>query len=113
MPLRVEVGSAGIGLGTFNVIPCNKPPVDVHPVANVVFPHADPKNLPIEVTVELNKRCCGTLFQGSVSVPSEAALANAKVTLSFPGWRGGNVEPAVAELDVSDEDTRPRVFREP
>jgi hypothetical protein len=113
MPLRSEIGSAGVGLGTFNTVAVNIPPNDVHPIAKVVFAHTDPKRPPIEVTADLNKRCCGTLFQGSVPVPADAALGKAKVTLSFPGWRGGNVGDAVAELRVSDKDTRPKVFRLP
>jgi hypothetical protein len=112
MPLRVELGSAGIGLGTFNVISNDKPPADVHPIAKVVFPHADPKKPPIEVSVDLNKRCCGTLFQGSITVPADAGLGKAKVTLSFPGWHGRDVVPTVADVSVSDEDTRPKVFRD-
>lgn len=112
MPLRAEIGSAGVGLGTFNAIRYDKPPQDVHPVAKVVFPSADPKQPPIEVSVELNKRCCGTLFEGSVSVPAAAALGKAKVTLSFPGWRGADVGPVVTEVEVADKDARPKVFRE-
>jgi hypothetical protein len=112
MPIRAQIGSAGIGLGTFNTIPSNTPPEGVHPVAKVVFPHADPKKPPIEVSVDLDQRCCGTLFQGSIAVPANAALGKAKVTLSFPGWRGRKVESAVTEVEVSDKDTRPKVFRE-
>lgn len=113
MPLRVELGSAGVGRGTFNAVPNDKPPADVHPVARVVFPHADPKKPPIEVSVELSKRCCGTLFQGTIAVPAEAVLGKAKVTLAFPGWRDGEVRPAVAEVEVSDKDARPKAFGGP
>ncbi len=112
MPIRAEIGSAGAGPGTFNTILNDKPPEGVHPVAKAVFPHTDPKKPPIEVSVELSKRCCGTLFQGSISVPADAALGKAKITLSFPGWRDGNVDPAVTEIEVSDKDIRPKVFRE-
>jgi hypothetical protein len=111
MPLRVQIGSAGIGLGTFNTIGCDTPPEDVHPVARVVFPHSDPAKPPIEVTVSLNERCCGTLFNGSIDVPKEAALGKAEVRLSFPGWTAGKVIPAVESIEVSDKDTRPEVFR--
>ena len=112
MPLRAQIGSAGIGLGTFNAIRCDKPPQDVHPIAKVVFPHTDPEKPPIEVSVELSKRCCATLFEGLVSVPVDARLGKAKITLSFPGWRAGNVASAVAEVEVSDKDTRPKIYRE-
>ncbi len=112
MPLRVEVGTVGLGLGTFIAMPNDKPPADIHPVAQVVFAPADSMKPPIEVTVVLDKRCCGTLFQGSIAVPVEAALGKARVTLSFPGWRDGKVEPEVVEVQVSDADARPKIFQE-
>jgi hypothetical protein len=112
MPLRAQLGTAGLGLGTFQAVRCDLPPKDVHPVAKVVFGNADPKKPRIEVSVDLKERCCGTLFQGSIAVPADVALGKAKVTLSVPGWRDRHVEPAVAELGVSDEDTRPKVFRD-
>jgi hypothetical protein len=99
-------------LGTFHAIPGDLPPEDAHPVAKVVFRHADPKKPPIEVSVDLKQRCCGTLFQGSIAVPADAALGKARITLSFPGWRGRDVKPAVTELEVSEQDTRPSVFRD-
>jgi hypothetical protein len=38
-----------------------------------------------------------------VRVPAEAGLGNAKVTLSFPAWKEGNVAAARLELPVVDE----------
>jgi hypothetical protein len=113
MSLRAELGSAGIGVGTFNALSNDKVPEGVHPVATVVFRHKDPKQPAVVVSVELNRRCCGTRFQGSISVPAEAALGQAKITYSFPAWVEGKVRPAVSEIGVSDTDTRPKVFREP
>lgn len=112
MPIRVQLGTAGIGLGTFHTVSNDLPPKDLHPVVKAVFRNADPKKRPVEVTVELSKRCCGTLFEGSITVPSDAALGKAKVTLSHPGWRGRIVEPSVTEVEVSDQDIRPPVFRD-
>jgi hypothetical protein len=112
MPIRAQVGWAGNGHGTFIPISCAKVPANVHPVAKLKFPHADKKQSPIEVHVDLDKRCCGTLFNGSCAVPESAALGKAKVHLSFSGWREGNVVPREAEIAVSDTDTRPKVFRE-
>jgi hypothetical protein len=62
MPLRAEIGTAGMGVGTFNVITCDRVPADVHPLAEVTFSNRDPKKPPIKVEVSLNKRCCGSLF---------------------------------------------------
>jgi hypothetical protein len=111
MPLRAQIGWAGVGLGTFHALSNEQPPQDVHPIAKVVFPHAESERPPIEVSVELSKRCCGTLFEGRVPVPADAALGKAKVILSFPGWRSANVGPAVTEVEVSDQDIRPEAFR--
>jgi hypothetical protein len=112
MPLRAQIGCAGMGLGTFHAVPNDLPPRDVHPVAKVVFENADPKRPPLEVSVDLKQRCCGTLFQGQIAVPADAALRKAKLTLTFPAWHDRHVEPAVAEVEVSDQDTRPKVFRD-
>jgi hypothetical protein len=110
MPIRAAIGTAGIGLGTFNTITADLPPDGVHPIARVVFPHTDPKKPPLEVTVDLTKRCCGTLFQGPISVPAEAALGKAKFTVSFPGWRDVAITPGAGEIEVSDKDRRPPAF---
>jgi hypothetical protein len=112
MKLAAQVGSAGVGLGTYHAVPSNLPPQDVHPVAKAVFRHSDPKKPPLEVSVDLKERCCGTLFQGSIAVPADAALGKAKLTVSFPGWRGRHVEPAVTEIEVADQDRRPKVLRD-
>jgi hypothetical protein len=112
MPIRVEIGTAGVGPGTFNAISADKTPKDAHPIAKVLFAPSDPKHSPIEISTNLDKRCCGTLFCGSIRVPTNAALGKAKITLSYPDWKDGYVSAASAEVTVSDEDTRPRVFRE-
>jgi hypothetical protein len=37
-----------------------------------------------------------------VRVPAEAASGKAKVTVSFPAWKEGNVTPATFEVPVEE-----------
>lgn len=114
MTLYAQAGTPGIGVEqTFNVMDIGEAPKYVHPIAEVVFSHLDPKQPPIKVEVSLNKRCCGTLFKGVIAVPKEAALGKAKITYSFPAWTMGKVRPASYEIEVSDKDKRPKIFQEP
>jgi hypothetical protein len=41
-------------------------------------------------------------FWGSVRVPTEAGKGKAKITLSFPAWKMGEVVPATVELPITD-----------
>jgi hypothetical protein len=100
--LTAEIGTPGVGPGTFALMTANIPPSNVHPVAEVEFRRRDPAKPAIRVKVELTQRCCGTLFKGKVCVPEDAATGKAKVTLSFPGWADGNVAPTDAEVTVVD-----------
>jgi hypothetical protein len=100
--LTAEIGTPGVGPGTFLLMSADIPPSDVHPVADVEFQHRDPAKPAIRVQVELTQRCCGTLFKGKVRVPEDAALGKAKVSLSFPGWADGDVSSTDTEVTVVD-----------
>ena len=54
------------------------------------------------MSVRLTQRCCGTLFNGTVRVPEEAATGKAKVTLGFPVWSLGGVSRGTGEVTVED-----------
>jgi hypothetical protein len=41
-----------------------------------------------------------------VGVPDEAGNGKAKVTLSFPDWREGEVAPATFEVPIVEADAR-------
>jgi RNA polymerase sigma factor (sigma-70 family) len=77
-------------------------PADLHPVAQIEFPHKDPKQPPLKVEVVLDQRCCGDNFYGPVPVPADAATGKAKVTVSFPAWKAGKVAPATFAVPVID-----------
>ena len=56
----------------------------------------------IRVKAELDSRCCGTLFRGKVSLPADAALGKAKVTLTYPAWKDGAVTAGAGDVEVAD-----------
>jgi hypothetical protein len=99
--LVAQIGTPGLGRGTFAALSAGVPPAGAHPVADIEFPPADPKAGPIRRSVPLDSRCCGTLFRGSVTVPPAAADGQAKVSLSFPDWKAGKVSPAAGEVAVA------------
>jgi hypothetical protein len=57
MELYAEVGTPGVGAGTFLPITANIPPEDVHPVAEIEFPHKDANQPAIKIRVVLKGRC--------------------------------------------------------
>jgi hypothetical protein len=56
----------------------------------------------MRLTARLDTRCCGTLIRGSVTIPAEAAVGKAKVSLTFPDWKDGQVAPATGEVEVTN-----------
>jgi hypothetical protein len=99
--LIAQIGTPGLGRGTFAALSAGVPPEGVHPVAEVEFRDAAGK--PVIFKTELNKRCCGTLFRGPVAIPADTALGTARVTLSFPAWKAGAVAPGTGEVKVEAE----------
>ncbi len=57
MELYAEVGTPGVGAGTFLPISAGLPPKDAHPAAELEFPHQDPKQPALKVVVLLSGRC--------------------------------------------------------
>jgi hypothetical protein len=105
--ITAQVGTFGIGPGTFVPITADIPPERTTPVAVVEFPHRDPAKPAIRATVELTQRCCGTLFKGKLRVPDEAAAgAKAKVLLSYASWAKGDVFPATGEVAVVEPEEK-------
>ncbi|HEY8747850.1 MAG TPA: hypothetical protein VIM11_07740 [Tepidisphaeraceae bacterium] len=104
---RVEIGTFGLPARgrddpVFAELANWDVPANVHPKADFEFAHKDATQPPIKLQVVLDQRCCGSLFYGPVRVPPEAATGNAKVTVSFPAWKQGNVAPATFEVRIRD-----------
>jgi hypothetical protein len=97
-----QIGTPGLGRGTFAALSAGIPPAGVHPVGELEIPAADPKGQPVRIKAKLDSRCCATLFRGKVTVPADAALGKTKVTLSFPAWKDGAVTPVSGEVEVTN-----------
>jgi RNA polymerase sigma factor (sigma-70 family) len=99
--LYAQLGTQGLGRGTFVALSADVVPENVHPVAEIEFPTKDPKKPPLISRVVVKQRR-GTLFHDTVRVPEEAVPGNAKVNLSFPDWRGTQVAPATGQVFVEN-----------
>jgi len=98
--LVAQVGTPGLGRGTFAAISAGLPPADAHPVAELELPSAGGKT--VRLKVALDSRCCGTLFRGTVALPPRIEVGKANVSLSFPDWKDGQVAPATSEVEVTN-----------
>lgn len=99
--LEASIGTPGLGKGTFAYL---IPPPNAKtqkPLAEIEFPHRDPKEKPIVVSfhMKLVEDSCLS-FTGPIRVPAHAAGAKAKVTLSFADWKEGAVAPRTCEVAV-------------
>ncbi len=56
---------------------------------------------------------CSGRFFGGFQIPSETELGTAKVRLSYPAGKEGNVEPAEVELPVVTEKQRKATAKKP
>jgi hypothetical protein len=100
---RVQVGTPGVGAGSFASFGNDDVAKDVHPVAEFVFQSKVPGGKPITKKVTLDQRCCGDQFYAKVEVPADAADAPAKVTLSFPNCPFGTVLAQTYDVPVIRE----------
>jgi len=98
--LVVQIGTPGLGRGTFAAISAGRPPADAHPIAELELPLAGGKT--DRLTVALDSRCCGTLFRGSAALPRGVVVGMAKVNLSFSAWKDGQVAPATGKVVVTN-----------
>ncbi|HYT93065.1 MAG TPA: sigma-70 family RNA polymerase sigma factor [Gemmataceae bacterium] len=99
--LHVQVGTPGLGKGTFAAFATEQGfPADLHPMAEISMPSKADPNKMIKLQFSLKERCCGTQFNGPVQIPEAGGPGKAKVTLSFPDWKEGKVAPAVVELPM-------------
>lgn len=99
---RVQVGTPGVGVGSFAAYGSEHLPADVSPVAEFEFTPLKAGDAPKKVTLPLTERCCGDQFYAKLAVPDgvKTGLNAAKVTLSFPNCPWGKVEPATYTIDV-------------
>jgi hypothetical protein len=99
---RVQVGTPGVGPGSFASFGNDGLADGLGPLAEFEFTPEAPGGAPKRVILPLTERCCGDQFFGKLTVPEgvKVGVNAAKVTLSFPGCPWGKVEPATYPVDV-------------
>jgi hypothetical protein len=99
--LQVQVGTPGLGKGTFGSFPSQTGLLaKLHPRVDVTMPRKDDPKKTLNLTLTLDERCCGTSFLTQVKVPENCGPGKARLLLSFPAWKKGKVAPAVVKLSM-------------
>ena len=96
---RVQVGTPGVGAGSFASVSNDGLNKKANPVAEFTFPPAKPGDKPVSVKAELKERCCGDQFFAAVEVP-KGTTGKASVTIRFPDYPHGSVTPFTGEVPV-------------
>jgi hypothetical protein len=96
---RAEIGTPGLGEGAQAMVLHAQLPEYVYPNVEFEFPMAGGAP-PQKQRVELKARCCQRLFLGTVRVPADSAPGPVKVSLSFPDWKEGQVQPSQDAIEV-------------
>jgi hypothetical protein len=99
--LIAQIGTPGLGRGTFAAVSAGLPPSDLHPAAELELPSAPGEKVD-RLKVPLDSRCCGTLFRGTIALPRGITVSTAKVTFSFADWKDGQVAPATGEVAITN-----------
>lgn len=73
----------------------------IHPWADVEFANKKPGQPPIKTRVALQYHWGQVIFIAPVPVP-EGAGNKARITFSFPDWKGFSVKPTTCELPIVD-----------
>jgi hypothetical protein len=99
---RVQVGTPGIGSGSFASFMSEKTAEGVGPVAEFEFFPIKEGEPVRKVSINLTEKCCGDQFFAKLAVPEgvKTGLNAAKVTLSFPASPWGKIQPTVYPVDV-------------
>jgi hypothetical protein len=82
---------------------------DALPTAEVELPGKGPGAGPVKVRPEIHRCECGGGFWVTFQIPPEVGEGKARITLSYPNWREGEVAPAAVELPIGepkDKDTK-------
>jgi hypothetical protein len=99
---RVQVGTPGIGSGSFASFVCMKTKDGIGPVAEFEFTSLKEDEPTKKITVNLTEKCCGDQFFAKVKVPDgvKTGVNAAKVTLSFPACPWGKILESSYFVDV-------------
>jgi hypothetical protein len=99
---RVQVGTMGIGSGSFASFLSERVAEGLGPVAEFEFTPLQAGDAPRKITLHLKERCCSDQFYSKLTVPEgvKTGLDAARVTLSYPNCPWGKVEPVTYLVDV-------------
>jgi hypothetical protein len=99
---RVQVGTPGIGVGSFASFMSEKVADGISPVAEFEFTPLKKDEPKRKITVKLTERCCGDQFFAKIVLPEgvKTGVNAASVTLSFPACPWGKVPSAAYLVDV-------------
>jgi len=78
-------------------------PRNLHPVARFKFPPKAAGGKPVELVVDLDRRCCGDTLFAQMTVPRDAGEGSATVVLSYDAWQDRAVQPTVVFVRVGGE----------
>jgi hypothetical protein len=97
---RVQVGTPGVGAGSFVSFLNGDLAKNRNPVAEFTFQPARVGDEPIVKRVTLDGRCCGDQFFGAVEVPKGTIGDRVRVLLHFPDCPFGPVNPFAGEVTI-------------
>ncbi len=99
---RVQVGTAGIGPGSFASFASERVSEGSGPVAEFEFTPLKKDEVSRKITIPLTEKCCGDQFFAKVAVPEgvKTGINAAKVTLSFRACPWGKVPATTYFVDV-------------
>jgi hypothetical protein len=83
-------------------------PSYVFPIASIEFPGDEQTGRHIYTTVPLNRRDGLVRFSGSVQVPEQAGRGSARMRLSAPNWRTGEVTAATVKIPIVEVEVLPK-----
>ena len=99
---RVQVGTSGIGSGSFASFASMKTKDGIGPVAEFEFAPLKDGEPTKKLTINLTEKCCGDQFFAKVALPEgvKTGVNAAKVTLSFPDSPWGKIPATSYFVDV-------------
>jgi hypothetical protein len=98
--LMFELGTFGVGPGTFVAAHMSIPPLNLNPQVEIEFPSGQQGQPALVRKFVLGERCCGTKLYGVVHAPDVTEMGAAKVTFSFPDWKEAKISPATFTLRI-------------
>ncbi|QJW98943.1 RNA polymerase sigma factor [Frigoriglobus tundricola] len=98
---RVQVGTPGVGAGSFVSFFYRDLAKNRNPIAEFTFQPARAGDEPIVKRVTLDERCCDDHFSGTIEVPKGTIGDRVHVSVQFPDCSFGPVSPFVGDVRIN------------